>query len=200
MTTPTIDCKPGSLIDLEGDDYWPKSVHVFDEKSLWALNAAFATGRPLLLRGEPGTGKSQLARAAAAVLGWPLLSKVVNARMEPEDLLYRFDAVARLATAQVMTGEGDRDEKLEPRNFLLPEILWWAFDSDTARAQQEVAGKNCGSGERRIWGGRDTAVCGSDRRDRQGGFRGAEQPSRSAFRMWVPAPIWRGEGEPERRE
>jgi MoxR-like ATPase len=47
--------------------HWPESHHVFDERSLRAVHTALASGRPLLLRGEPGSGKSQLARAANLV-------------------------------------------------------------------------------------------------------------------------------------
>jgi MoxR-like ATPase len=55
-------------IHLPAVDSWPETFHVFDTKSLWAIKACLAAERPLLVRGEPGTGKSQLARAAAHVL------------------------------------------------------------------------------------------------------------------------------------
>ena len=120
---------------------WPSSSHVFDEDSIEAVNAALAAGRPLLLRGEPGSGKSQLARAVASVLNWPFLSRVVNGRFEPEDLLYRFDAVARLSEAQMGKKTG---EELKAENFLLPEALWWALSSDSAKDQYEKAASHCG--------------------------------------------------------
>ena len=125
---------------------WPASKHLFDDESVWAVNAALASRRPLLVRGEPGTGKSQLARAAAFVLGWPFISRVVNARFEPEDLLYRFDAVARLALAQVMPKTEDPGalKQLKPGNFVLPEVLWWAFSYNSAQMQHQLACKNCG--------------------------------------------------------
>lgn len=123
---------------------WPKSRHVFEPADIHAINMALATGRPLLLRGEPGCGKSQLARAAAEALKWPFFSRVVNARFEPEDLLYRFDAVARLAKAQVLPAGADTDKELAASRFLLPEVLWWAFDPTGARGQYELASKHCG--------------------------------------------------------
>lgn len=65
---------------------WPEAVHVFENKDVDALLAAEAAGRPLLIRGEPGTGKSQLARAAAEASRRLFVSVVVNARTECQDL------------------------------------------------------------------------------------------------------------------
>lgn len=138
---------PSSLADESADPFhlpelrhWPESWHVFDKDSVRAVNAALACGRPLLLRGEPGAGKSQLARAAAQTLKWPFLSRVVNARFEPEDLLYRFDAVARLSAAQTGASKAD----LLPGNYLLPEVLWWALNPTSARIQHQTAAPQCG--------------------------------------------------------
>ena len=144
--TPKLKAKPNSPVPLEPVRNWPKSVHIFDRRSIAVVEAALATGRPLLVRGEPGTGKSQLARAVAADLNWPFLSTVVNARFEPEDLLYRYDAVARLAEAQVVGHCGGVTDNLAPSNFLIPQILWWAFSPSTAERQRGVAIEHCGQG------------------------------------------------------
>ncbi len=118
---------------------WRKSVHVFDARTAQAIRAALASGRPLLVRGEPGAGKSQLARAAACVLGRKFLSHVVDAHTEVQELWYRFDAVSRLANAQVLsvTGKGKREQDvndlLRADKYLSPGILWWAFDWQNAR-------------------------------------------------------------------
>jgi hypothetical protein len=56
--------------------------------------------------GEPGTGKSQLARAAAQTLNRAFISEVVHARTEPQDLLWRFDTVGRLGEAQALAARG----------------------------------------------------------------------------------------------
>jgi hypothetical protein len=77
-------------------------VHRFDEESAWAVRAALAAQRPLLVRGEPGSGKSQLARAAAEALGRLFVAEVVHARSESQDLQWRFDALGRLGDAQAM--------------------------------------------------------------------------------------------------
>lgn len=140
-TLAAADATPLALPQVRN---WPASFHVFDEDSVWAINAALASGRPLLLRGEPGGGKSQLARAAAVALRCPFLSRVVNARLEPEDLLYRFDAVARLAKAQILPRTDDAQGMLASTNFLLPEILWWAIAPGSARGQFERAAIHCG--------------------------------------------------------
>ena len=134
---------------------WPASKHVFDEASIWAINAAIVSGRPLLLRGEPGSGKSQLARAAAEALKRPFLSRVINGRFEPEDLLYRFDAVARLAMAQILPREPASMTQLDARNFLVPEILWWALDHESASAQYNRATPHVGEAATRY-----DEVCG----------------------------------------
>lgn len=97
-----------------------------------AINAALAAGRPLLVRGEPGIGKSQLAEAAAKALNRAFLSFVVNSRTEHCDLLWRFDAVKRLAFAQVakhLPGEPDAAlRSLDESKFVTPGPLWWALD------------------------------------------------------------------------
>jgi len=129
----------------DGTACLPKTVHVFEQESIFALMAAIGAGRPLLVRGVPGTGKSQLARAAAAVLGWDFVAKVVDAHTEVADLFYTFDAVERLAHAQVvgalhpgtLTAAIVR-EGLDVMGFVRPGPLWRAFDPRGAATQAEV--------------------------------------------------------------
>ena len=91
----------------------------------------------MLVRGEPGTGKSQLARAAAVALGRLFLSVVVNARTECQDLQWQFDAVARLGEAQISghLSEKKRSQHLHPKRFLGPGPFWWTFDWVSAERQ-----------------------------------------------------------------
>lgn len=148
---------PKGRFTLEATGSWPETQHVFDEPSKDAILMAVAAGRPLLVRGEPGTGKSQLARAAAQVLEGVFISEVVHARTEPQDLQWRFDAVGRLGEAQAravpghgkgvapQTGGEEGGESLteacdplDPRRFLSPGPLWWAFDWKSAADQHRL--------------------------------------------------------------
>ena len=114
---------------------WPGSVHRFDplQAAAAALRAAEACGRPLLIRGAPGVGKSQTARAAAAAAKRPFLSVVIDGRTEPHDLMWRFDAVRRLADAQVR--QRDDPPLRGEMAYLVPQALWWAFNWQGAHDQ-----------------------------------------------------------------
>ncbi|WP_020504083.1 AAA family ATPase [Lamprocystis purpurea] len=125
-------------VELPRCGTWPASVHLFDQDSADAVLAALAAERPLLVRGEPGSGKSQLARAAAQVLGRLFVSTVVHCRSEAQDLQWEYDAVARLGEAQVLAAvrsDLDHRERLDPRRFLIPGPLWWVFNWASAQAQ-----------------------------------------------------------------
>ena len=116
---------------------WPSAVHVWEPKHELAITAALAAQRPLLIRGDPGTGKSQLARAAAMDRKRLFVSEVVHAQSESQDLLYRYDAVGRLGDAQAMRA-GDVDRSLlDHSNYLSPGPLWWVFDWESAQQQHE---------------------------------------------------------------
>lgn len=119
---------------------WPAAMHVFDEASVHALMAAEAAERPLLVRGEPGTGKSQLARAAAEATQRLFLSAVVNARTECQDLQWQFDAVARLGEAQALAhcNADEIPRRINPLRFLSPGPLWWVFDWASAQEQYKL--------------------------------------------------------------
>jgi MoxR-like ATPase len=140
---PTIDCtRPVKLADRPGI---AEQYHLFDDDSAMAIRAALAARRPLLVRGEPGVGKTQLAAAAAIVLERPIVSKVVDSRTEARDLLWEFDAVMRLADAQMAAvlgrgGDGDGalpdpTARLAIGNYIRPGTLWWAFDWPSAAKQ-----------------------------------------------------------------
>lgn len=134
------DLPVNTRIDLPPCGTWPESVHLFDEASADAVLAALAAERPLLVRGEPGAGKSQLARAAAQHLGRLFVSTVVHSRSEAQDLQWEYDAVARLGEAQVLASvpsDMQPQERLNPRRYLIPGPLWWVFDWQSAQEQVE---------------------------------------------------------------
>lgn len=109
---------------------WPKACHIFEPEHWWAIQTAYGACRPLLVTGDPGLGKSQLARAVAQHLGRAFLPFVVQARSEASDLLYYFDAVARLAKAQVIRlhKQVDFEMALAEKHFTTPGPLWWALN------------------------------------------------------------------------
>ncbi len=114
-----------------------RCVHVFDIRMIRAVNTALAARRPLLVRGEPGVGKSQLARAVAKELGRAFVSRVLDARTEPGDLFWWLDAVRRLADAQI---KGEGQSELSMDKYIKPGPMWWAFDWGDAEGAAEKAG------------------------------------------------------------
>lgn len=128
---------------LDYEKFVPESLvvhdppHEFQTDDLRALWAAYAARRPLLLRGLPGTGKSQTARAIASHLGWAYVEQIINSNTELSDLHYSFDAIGRLGEAQIL-GAGAREhdiQDLDTLNFLSPSAFWWAYDWVTAKQQ-----------------------------------------------------------------
>jgi len=110
-----------------------------DDTEEWAIQSALAANRPLLVRGEPGIGKTQLAQAAAVDLNRPSVSLTVDSNTESRDLMWSFDAVQRLAEAQVLSSVCKDEKELQKRiaveNFVRPGPLWWAYDWKSAEAQ-----------------------------------------------------------------
>ncbi len=90
-----------------------------------AVNAAITLGRPLLIKGEPGTGKTLLAREVATCLDMPLYEWHIKSTTRARQGLYEYDAVARLRDSQL----GDpRVQKIS--NYINRGKLWEAFDCD----------------------------------------------------------------------
>jgi MoxR-like ATPase len=89
-----------------------------------AVNAATTLRRPLLVKGEPGTGKTVLAEEIALALGAPLITWNVKSTTKAHQGLYEYDAVARLRDGQL------GDERVhEIRNYIKKGKLWEAFES-----------------------------------------------------------------------
>ena len=90
-----------------------------------AVNAAVALERPLLVKGEPGTGKTVLAHEIAKALGKPLLQWHIKSTTKAQQGLYEYDAVARLRDSQL----GDARVH-DISNYIVKGKLWQAFETD----------------------------------------------------------------------
>ena len=90
-----------------------------------AVNAAITLQRPLLIKGEPGTGKTRLAEEVASGLNMPLLQWHVKSTTKAQQGLYEYDAVSRLRDSQL----GDGRVK-DIQNYIVKGVLWQAFHAD----------------------------------------------------------------------
>jgi MoxR-like ATPase len=90
-----------------------------------AVNAAVTLERPILVKGEPGTGKTQLALEVAGALGKPLYEWHIKSTTKAQQGLYEYDAVARLRDSQL----GD-DRVHDIANYIVRGKIWEAFASD----------------------------------------------------------------------
>src|SRR4029453_11487126 len=99
--------------------------YVATQDLLLAVNAAATLKRPLLVKGEPGTGKTMLAEEVAAALGKPLLQWHIKSTTKAQQGLYEYDAVSRLRDSQL----GD-DKVKDIKNYIVKGTLWEAFDAE----------------------------------------------------------------------
>jgi len=90
-----------------------------------AVNAAITLKRPLLVKGEPGTGKTMLAEEVANAIGMPLLQWHIKSTTKAQQGLYEYDAVSRLRDSQL----GDAKVK-DIHNYIVKGVLWQAFTTD----------------------------------------------------------------------
>jgi MoxR-like ATPase len=102
------------------------STYVATEDLRVAVNAAIALERPLLIKGEPGTGKTVLAREVAEAVGAPLIEWHVKSTTKAQQGLYEYDAVSRLRDSQL----GD-DHVGDIAHYIKRGVLWEAFVSET---------------------------------------------------------------------
>ena len=105
---------------FEGTD-----TYVATDDLMLAVNAAITLGRPLLVKGEPGTGKTMLAEEVARALGAPLIPWHIKSTTRAQQGLYEYDAVARLRDSQL------GDERVHDiANYIVPGKLWQAFAAE----------------------------------------------------------------------
>jgi MoxR-like ATPase len=101
------------------------SQYIATEDLKMAVNAAIALQRPLLVKGEPGTGKTQLAKEIASALGLPFMEWSVKSTTKAQQGLYEYDAVSRLRDSQL------GDPKVHDiSNYIVKGKLWQAFESE----------------------------------------------------------------------
>lgn len=120
--------KPSQALD--SPDRRDGTIYDYDDELHLAVEISLATGRPLLLRGDPGTGKSSLAAFVARNLGWRYYEHTVTSDTRAQDLLWRYDVVRRLADAQARTANSP---PLNDLDYVEPGVLWWVFNPDSAK-------------------------------------------------------------------
>jgi len=98
------------------------STYVATDDLMMAVNAAVTLERPILVKGEPGTGKTQLAVEVASALGRPLFEWHIKSTTKAQQGLYEYDAVARLRDSQL----GD-DRVHDIANYIRKGKIWEAF-------------------------------------------------------------------------
>ena len=99
--------------------------YVATQDLMLAVNASITLKRPLLVKGEPGTGKTMLAEEVAEALGLPLLQWHIKSTTKAQQGLYEYDAVSRLRDSQL----GD-DKVKDIQNYIVRGVLWQAFTAD----------------------------------------------------------------------
>jgi MoxR-like ATPase len=94
-----------------------------------SVNAAITLQRPLLVKGEPGTGKTMLAEEVAQALNMPLLQWHIKSTTKAQQGLYEYDAVSRLRDSQLSDVDGGERVK-DINNYIIKGVLWQAFTAD----------------------------------------------------------------------
>jgi MoxR-like ATPase len=105
---------------FEGTD-----TYVATPDLMLAVNAAIALERPLLIKGEPGTGKTMLAEEVARALARPLLQWHIKSTTKAQQGLYEYDAVSRLRDSQLGV-----EKVADIANYIKRGVLWEAFETE----------------------------------------------------------------------
>ena len=100
--------------------------YVATQDLMLSVNAAITLKRPLLVKGEPGTGKTMLAEEVAEALKMPLLQWHIKSTTKAQQGLYEYDAVSRLRDSQLSDVDGGERVK-DIHNYIVKGVLWQAF-------------------------------------------------------------------------
>src|SRR5713226_9205243 len=115
------------MSEFTGSKFTGTSSYVATEDLRVAVNAAIALERPLLIKGEPGTGKTILAQQVANALGKRLIAWHIKSTTKAQQGLYEYDAVSRLRDSQL------GDAKVHDiANYIVKGKMWEAFEADDA--------------------------------------------------------------------
>ena len=131
--------------------------YVATQDLMLAVNASATLKKPLLVKGEPGTGKTMLAEEVAQALNLPLLQWHIKSSTKAQQGLYEYDAVSRLRDSQL------GDEKVKDiHNYIVKGVLWQAFTAErpvpswsrmrSRRSSCSFVSVRCCSSRRRISG------------------------------------------------
>jgi MoxR-like ATPase len=105
------------------------SNYVATQDLMLSVNAAITLKRPLLVKGEPGTGKTMLAEEVATALDMPLLQWHIKSTTKAQQGLYEYDAVSRLRDSQIADADGAAKVR-DIRNYIVRGVLWQAFTAE----------------------------------------------------------------------
>ena len=103
--------------------------YVATQDLMLSVNAAITLKRPLLVKGEPGTGKTMLAEEVAEALKMPLLQWHIKSTTKAQQGLYEYDAVSRLRDSQ-LSGVENNEKIKDIKNYIVKGVLWQAFTAD----------------------------------------------------------------------
>jgi MoxR-like ATPase len=141
----------GTPSGAAGDDRRGHFWLVTDDKVLLAVKVALITGRPLLVEGPSGSGKSALARAVSESLGWTYYETVVTSQTRIDSLTGWVDLVQRLHQAEIASrAESGPLPGLEA--FVQPGVLWWALDPESAASTGQTTNRDPGAPARQATG------------------------------------------------
>jgi len=103
--------------------------YVATDDLMLSVNASITLQRPLLVKGEPGTGKTMLAEEVATALNLPLLQWHIKSTTKAQQGLYEYDAVSRLRDSQLADVDGGERVK-NIHNYIIKGVLWQAFTAE----------------------------------------------------------------------